>query len=250
MNSLIKSTAAIAALTTISTISFAQKKDLPPIEIGLGLGTLVYQGDLTRSFAGSFKQATPALQLYARKPLDAYFSVQLGVTTGKISEDEARYTNIAWKQVRSFSFTNSVTEVAALIHWNIYGENSYENYRRLNPYVFTGVGATFLNIQRNYSRTNLAAIDTKGLNGLRIDSAKKLPSILPVIPIGFGAKYHVSETLSLFGELSYRFGFSDYLDGFSYAADPSANDSFYGISFGINYRLQKKGRNSCPPIRR
>ncbi len=250
MNSIIKTTAVFAAFTTVSTLSNAQKSELPPLEIGFGLGTLVYQGDLTKSITGSYAKLHPAINVFASKPLDNYFSLKLSVTAGRISEDEARYTNLEWKQLRSFSFTTSVTELAATVKWNVYGENSYENYRRFSPYVFAGAGISFLNIQRDYSKTNRAVFDSKTSTGFTQDSLKRMPKALPVIPLGVGAQYALSPNLSLFGEANYRFGFSDYLDGFSYAADPSANDSYYGITIGISYKLHRNGSTKCPPIRR
>ncbi|MEI6898562.1 MAG: hypothetical protein WCL00_01690 [Bacteroidota bacterium] len=53
------------------------------------------------------------------------------------------------------------------------------------------------------------------------------PRVLPVIPIGAGVEFPLSQKLFLTTEASYRLTLSDYIDGFSIAADPNKKDHYY-----------------------
>ncbi|MFI5133906.1 MAG: hypothetical protein ACHQEB_06190 [Chitinophagales bacterium] len=70
-----------------------------------------------------------------------------------------------------------------------------------------------------------------------------------MIPAGAGISYSVSQKLSLSVESMYRFTFTDYLDGFSQAANPKWNDHYYGYTIGLIYRLGVRNKLNCPQVR-
>ena len=115
--------------------------------------------------------------------------------------------------------------------------------RRFSPYFFAGVGLALLNIQRNWSRfdTNYYNANSTFSQGLGVDTLHQTPGFLPVIPVGVGARYMVTQRIFINAEVTYRITSSDYIDGFSYAGNPNKNDHYYGLSLGISYRFGWKG---------
>ncbi|MBC7651870.1 MAG: hypothetical protein H7101_08980, partial [Deinococcales bacterium] len=109
---------------------------------------------------------------------------------------------------------------------------------------------TFLNIKRDWSKINTSFFDTKStaIIGLGIDTLHSTPKVLAIIPIGVGVNYAITNRIGIKAEATYRFTFSDYIDGFKYAANPSAVDNYYGLSLGISYKLINNSF-SCPPIK-
>ncbi len=246
MKSFAKTSLLIFVLIIISTTSNAQYRSY--YDVGISAGTLVYQGDLTRSSFGTYRSLKPAVSLSVSKQLDPYFAIRAGLTLGKIGVDESQFSNPVWKQQRNFQFSTPITELSAVLVFNILGENTEKNYHTFSPYIFGGIGATFLNVQRDWSRMN-TDFKSYTLAGIAIDSAHSLPKTIPVIPLGLGIAYDITSRLAIKAEATYRLTFTDYLDGFSYAANPTAKDSYYGLSLGVSFKI---GNNSfrCPVMRR
>jgi len=218
-------------------------------EAGVNTGTLLYQGDLVSSQLGSFKGSKPMLQLWLAKPFSPYLSWRASLLFGSVSADESRFSTPFWKQLRNFSFSSPVTEFNAAIQFNFYGDNGQETYHTLTPYLVAGAGLAFLNVKRDWSRLDTTAFNSKSQTqtGLGSDTLHALPRVLPVIPIGAGVRWIVNPRFSVNAEATMRFSFSDYIDGFSYAANSKANDNYLGLSLGVSFVL---GGNwvKCPRV--
>lgn len=208
-------------------------------EAGVNTGTLLYQGDLVRSSMGSFKEAKPMLQLWLAKPFSPYLSWRASLLLGSISADESQFSDPFWKQLRNFSFSSPVTELSATLQYNLYGDNGQESYHTLTPYLVAGLGVSFLNVKRDWSRLDTTAFSSKSQTqtGLGTDTLHALPRVLPVIPLGAGIRWMVTPRFSVNAEATMRFSFSDYIDGFSYAANSKAKDNYYGLSLGVSWVL-------------
>ena len=217
-----------------------------PISFGVQFGTCIYQGDLAPSFVGSYHALKPMVSVVVNKPIANNFSLRGSFSKGEISADESIYSSPAWRKSRAFKFNSPLTEVATVLVFD-FADQTLDNTGRVSPYLFAGLGLTFLNIHRDWSKLNISAFDPKSATilGLGQDTLHKLPKVLPVIPIGVGLRYTINSRWSMNTELNFRYSFSDYLDGFSKAADPHANDSYYSISFGLNYHLLNNGIK-CP----
>lgn len=247
MNFKLKILVASISIITITSTTVTAQNNKSSYGIGFNLGTLVYRGDL--STGGSNKYSKPAIGINVTKELDTYFALQANLMFGKIGLDESQFYTPAWKQDRRLKFTTSIAELSTVLVWNILG-NSYDGYeRKLSPYVFGGAGLSFLNVNRDWHNVNMAVFDSHSAlaMGLGIDTLHSTPKLIPIIPVGFGIKYAISNCIGIKAEAAYRFTFSDYLDGFSYSVNPSTKDSYYGLSIGISYKLI---RNSfrCPSV--
>ena len=221
--------------------------NLSKYEVGLSGGVFVYQGDLTPQTLGSYKTMKPQFALHVYRILSPAFSVRLNVNRGKLYGNDAVYANPEWRKQRNFNFTTPVTEISAHGVWNFLQQKSPQ----FSPYLFAGVGFTFLKIKRNYSNLNTTVFgegsDVQA--GLAIDAAKILPRFMPVVPVGAGLRYSFNNRFSLTGETSYRLSFTDYLDGFSKSANASKNDHYLSHSIGVIYSFDKKDKKlGCPSV--
>ena len=223
--------------------------NVPKFQFGIGAGTFIYQGDLTPTAVGSYKTLKPIINLFATKFFSPSFSVRGNLAFGGLKGDDAKYNSPEYRQQRNFNFRTPVAEVSGLAEWNILGRN-YAS-RGLAPYLFGGIGYSFLKIKRDWSNLNTAYFgpESEFMTRLSTDAQHSLPKGLLVFPVGIGARYYLSDKIGINAETSYRFTSTDYLDGFSRSANASKNDYYYSNTIGVVYRLGKKNMLDCPVIR-
>ena len=247
MMSVLKKSALTVLIILIASSFLHAQIDLSKYEVGLSGGVFVYQGDLTPQRLGSYKTLKPQFALHVYRILSPAFSVRLNVNRGKLYGNDAKYNNPEWRQQRNFNFTTPVTELSLQGVWNILQARS----PRFSPYLFAGAGISFLKIKRDWSNMDPAVFGESSdvQAGLAVDVAKTLPRIIPVVPVGAGVRYALSDRFSLTGETSYRLSFTDYMDGFSKSANPGKNDHYLSHSIGIIYSFGKKDKKlGCPSV--
>lgn len=242
----LKAFAAIIAVCSINKICSQDNK----FEYGLNLGFVVYQGDLTPEKFGSFKTQKFAVGLQMNRVLGHTFSIRGNVLISKLYGDDAKYDEPEYRQQRNFTFTSPLIELSAQLVFNITAQNYAD--KGLSPYFFAGAGVAFLNIKRDWSRLNREYFDAQNhvvTDGLAIDSAHAVPKVIPVIPVGGGLRYFFSPQWGVNAEAAYRLSYTDYLDGFSEAANPDLKDHYLNYSIGVIYRPGKKNSLGCPVIK-
>jgi hypothetical protein len=218
--------------------------DLSKLEIGLTGGAFVYQGDLTPARLGSYSTLKPAVNLFINRILSPELSLRTSLFYGGLKGDDAIYSHPDWRRQRNFNFTASVFELSELLVWNAWSTD-----KKLTPYLFGGVGLSFLNIKRDWSRFNGEFFQLEDLSSkLSEDIAHGTPTLIPVLPVGAGLRYSVTRKLSVIAETSYRLTRTDYLDGFSKAANPQFYDHYQSHTIGILYSFGKKSTLNCPTI--
>lgn len=242
-SSFIFNTATLLLFFACSSNASAQSPK-PKYEAGMRLSGIIYQGDLAPSAIGSYKTPTLGFGLFVTRILNRHFLVRGNIDYSRLKGDDAVYSSPEWKQQRNFNFKASALEVAA--HF-IYSLTDNYGSSRFSPYVFGGAGISFLNISRDHSQFNYTYNGWQDwvLLGLQDDIAQSPPKLAVILPVGAGVRYPLNDKLTLFGEGSYRFMFTDYLDGFSKSADPKHKDHYANISLGIIYRFGRNGIN-CP----
>ena len=223
----------------------AQKTTRANYEFGLNLGTMIYQGDLAESRLGSLRTQKLFADLHATRLFGNNFSARLNFTIGKLKGDDAEYKNPEYKRHRNFRFSTPVYELSGRLQYDILGRNY--NMRGVAPYVFGGIGISFLDISRDWSRfdPDYFPVNADVVTRLPEDIAQELPRSIPVFPVGGGIKYFISPKWALNAELTYRLTTTDYLDGFSKAASPEYRDSYATFGVGIIYRPGKKDPLDC-----
>ena len=248
MNTFIKSTPFIILFAANSTRVKAQL-DLTRYEVGFSGSVFIYQGDLTPSRPGSYRTLKPGIQIFLNRVIDPVFSLRTNLSFGKLKGDDSKYAVPEYRQQRNFNFKTPVFEISELLVADLLKNNLAQQSTRLSPYLFAGVGLSFLKIKRDWSRFNAEYFSTEAstIQGLAADAQHSLPKMIAVLPLGVGIRYSLSKRISISAETSYRFTFTDYLDGFSKAADPSRKDSYQTHSVGLIYQFQKNNASwKCP----
>lgn len=166
------------------------------MEIGAGVGVVSYEGDFNGSIVGNMQ---PSASLILRRVLNPYMGLKLDLSYGKLKGSSADvdtwYPELAEKPV---SFSNTLIDLGLSYEYNFWPYGTGREYRgakRLTPFVFLGIGATY--------------VDTAGESAFTAN-----------VPLGVGVKYKLGKRLNLGLEWAMHFSLSDKLDG---VADP------YGI---------------------
>ncbi len=220
------------------------------MSVGLNAGIYIYQGDLTPERLGSFRTLQPGFSFFAKKPINHFLAARIHISIAKLKGDDSRYTTPAYRQQRNFYFTTPVKEFSAQLVWNILGKN-YEDYG-IMPYIFSGAGLSLISTKKDYSRmdTSIFSKTSDVPAALAIDMARGTPRTVLSVPVGIGAEYPISGRFSVNIETSYRFIFTDYLDGFSQSANPKRQDHYHSTSAGLIYKFGVKEKGvGCPVVK-
>jgi hypothetical protein len=175
----------------------------------------------------------------------------VNLAIAKLKGDESKYSNPEYRQQRNFNFKTGLLELSGLGVWDIRGNNYNRDKGRFSPYVFSGAGLSFVKIKRDWSNLNTEFFgpESEVQTGLAIDAQKKLPRIMPFVPVGLGLRYEISNRFAINAETSYRFVFTDYLDGFSYSANPKQDDHYHSTTVGLIMKFGKGNSLDCPKIK-
>lgn len=234
-------------LFTAGTIHAQFYKDM---SVGLNGGIYVYQGDLTPERFGSFRTIQPGFSLFVKKPINHFLAARIHMSFATLKGDESRYGKPEYRQQRNFYFSSPVKEFSGQLVWNILDRN-YDDYG-IMPYIFSGAGVSLVRVRKDHSRMDPAVFGESSdvYTGLAADNAHGTPRALFSVPVGAGAEYPLSERFSVNLEASYRFIFTDYLDGFSQSASPKYKDHYHSTSAGIIYKFGTKIKGvGCPVVK-
>ena len=224
------------------------QSNVPKLELGFGLSTFIYQGDLSPEDFGSYKTMRVGVNLFVAKLMSRSVSLRTNLAIGGLRGDDSKYSEPEYRQQRNFKFKTPLAELSELIVWNPLKKNYAD--KAFYPYLFAGAGISFVNIQRDWSNYNGEYFSNTDVSArLAEDSAHELPSVLPFVPIGGGLRFNLSYKWGVNIESTYRILFTDYLDGFSKAANPDKKDKYHSITIGAVYRIGKKNPLDCPVVR-
>ena len=244
------------AVATVFTCSFTtlvsgQNLTPPKWEVGLSGGAFIYQGDLAPSLMGSYKLARPGGSVFGSYLLNPFLSFRTSLTVASLQGDDRKYGHDAWRQARALRFKTSVFEVSESVVWDVFGNNFDRSRTRFSPYLFAGVGYSFLNVRRDASRFDTAYFGAQSViaNGLKADLARKPPRGVVVVPVGVGVRYAVAPAWSVLLETAYRFSETDYLDGFSRVGNNGRNDHYYSFSLGVVFTFLRSKAMACPVMK-
>ena len=202
----------------------AQQDDEYLMEIGGGVGMVSYQGDFNGKITSGMQ---PAGAIVWRRLLNPYMGFRVTGMMGKLKGDATRMeTYYPDETTRAYSFDRSLTDVSVTYEYNFwpYGTGcDYRGAKRITPFVFGGIGATYVS-----------------------GGEKKV--FTANVPIGLGIKYKLKERLNVGLEWSMHFSLSDELDGM---ADPYGikssgafknTDCYSGLMLTLTYSFKSKCR--------
>jgi hypothetical protein len=198
-----------------TSISFAQKS-----EIGFGLGTFNYTGDLVRTY--DFASSKPAGTVYYKSNLSRIISFRVGITAGKIGASDVRRPMDALAANRKLSFNLFLLEASTVMEYHFLNWRDDKTMVRYSPYLFAGFGIFAL------SGTN--------------EKPAEYSNVQPMIPFGVGIKYVLNPKWYIGLEFGMRKTFFDYLDNVSGKDDtikdyqfgnPNDNDHYYFLGLTL-----------------
>jgi hypothetical protein len=254
-----KSKTGIWAVLLIGLVSASQAQSrFSKWQFGIQGGVTVYMGDLTPEPAGAYKTLRPALVLYAARVLSPSFMLRGNLLLSGLRANENRYARPEWRQQRNFQFSTPVTELSGLLVWNIFKNNDNYHDRKISPYLMAGAGVGLMRVRRDASRMDptIFGEGTDVFNGLTQDLSVAPPRAQWVLPLGAGLEWMLSPRVSLTAETNFRYTFSDYIDGFSKAANPNKKDYYYTHTLGVIVKMGNdgsssrggRGRTGCPAV--
>ncbi len=202
----------------------AQQDDEYLMEIGGGVGMVSYQGDFNGKITSGMQ---PAGAIVWRRLLNPYMGFRVTGMMGKLKGDATRVeTYYPDETTRAYSFDRSLTDISVTYEYNFWPYGTGRDYRgakRLTPFIFGGIGATYVS-----------------------GGEKKV--FTANVPIGLGIKYKLKERLNVGLEWSMHFSLSDELDGI---ADPYGikssgafknTDCYSGLMLTLTYSFKSKCR--------
>jgi hypothetical protein len=177
-------------------------------EVGFGLGTFNYTGDLVRTYNVAFSK--PAATVFYRSNISKVVSLRTSITGGKIGASDTRKPIDAFATTRASSFNLFLLEVSPTFEYHFLNWRDDKRRLRFTPYLFAGV-ALF------------------GISGVQQKNAE-YSNVQMAIPFGGGMKYVLNPKYYIAFEFGIRKTFFDYLDNIS-DGDPAYKNYQYGNSF-------------------
>lgn len=187
-------------------------------ELGFGLGTFNYTGDLVKFY--NFKYSKPAGTVFYRANLSKVVSFRAGITAGVIGAEEVPTDEFASQ--RNASFQHFLYEGSTVMEYHFLNWRDSKRYVRFTPYLFGGV-ALF------------------GFSG-DVDRSQAYSTVQMAIPFGAGVKYVLNPKWYLALEFGMRKTFFDYLDNVSGGdvrfknyqyGNESNNDHYYFLGISL-----------------
>jgi len=176
----------IICTVLVSTISavYAQNS-----EIGFGLGTLTYTGDLAQHY--SFRNSQPAVTAFYRSNISKVVSFRTGVVGGGLKATD-KNSDDAYNRRRNKSFDIFVFEASSVMEYHFLNWRDERRLLRFTPYLYGGLGLF-------------------GMSG-RSNKSAEYSDIQLAIPFGAGVKYVINPLWYLSVEFGMRKTFTDYID--------------------------------------
>lgn len=205
----------VIGFTLMVSSGWAQKS-----EVGFGIGTLNYTGDLARSY--NILNSRPAATLFYRSNVSKVVSLRAALTGGNIAASDARPID-AFAERRDASFSLFFMEASTVMEYHFMNWRDDKHIMRFTPYLFGGL-AIF------------------GMSGNQI-KASEYSNVQGAIPFGLGMKYILNPKWYLALEFGARKTFFDYLDNVSAGTNqlvknyqygnPYDNDAYYFVGVSI-----------------
>jgi hypothetical protein len=198
-------------------------------ELGFGLGTFNYTGDLIRTYNISYSK--PAAQVLYRSNLSKVVSFKASITGGKLAASEKPLDSYA--SARNASFDIFLLEGAMSFEYHFLNWRDDKRPMRYTPYLFAGLG----------------------LFGISGNASKPEPysNVQVAFPFGGGFKYILNPKWYAAFEIGIRKTFFDYLDNVSDTNDTSkknyqsGNPNDYDNYFFVGLTLTRTFYNiPCP----
>lgn len=170
--------------------------------VSLGSGTANYYGEMVNP--GEYGVLKPNIAAGAEYYVTRRISIRAELTWFQLSGDDAKADDD--RKERNLSFTSNNIELALLgaINLSPMGLRFYQR-STLNFHAFAGIGGLYFNPKAEFQGEMVA------LQPLQTENVK-YSRLVPVIPVGLGARIKLNPFFNILVEAGYRYTFTDYLD--------------------------------------
>ncbi len=208
----------VASVTDSNGQFFSRRKHYT--FVGAGISAMNYFGDLapTNKIASAdFSFTRPQLSFFAARRFHPRFWAKAQLSMGQLRGDD--YTSQDpndidgggfFRYARNLHFRNNIIEVTAVGVVDLFeNRGTFLKRPKLIPYFYLGIGVIYHNPQAKTpdgSWVALRPLETEENTYSRIQ---------PIIPMGLGLKYKVTNNIDISFEFGYRYTFTDYLDDVS-----------------------------------
>ena len=187
------------------------------VDIGLDVGLANYSGDLSPSNVGPIiAQSHPSFGAFVRYNMNKHFSSNLHVMYAGISGADSKSGSESQK-LRNLEFYSDIYELSLSLEYNIFPFFVIEGDYSFAPYVSLGFGAFKFDprTQLDGKWIRLQPLGTEGQGTSAFPSKNKYSLVELNIPFGGGIKFKLSDKITGFAALSWRWTFTDYIDDVS-----------------------------------
>jgi opacity protein-like surface antigen len=195
-------------LLILSTIKVSAQH----FEAGILLGGANYWGDLSENSSKLFISETKlAGGIFAGYQINDFIALKLGFNYARLAGSDANAKD-ELVMARNLSFFTDVYEFSLRGEWNIMGFQPYNYSRPFSPFIFGGIAGFKFDPKTEYQgqKVALQPLGTEGQGMADRSAPYKLTKF--AIPFGVGAKYLLTEKLTLGIEFGARYAFTDYID--------------------------------------
>lgn len=176
-------------------------------ELGLMAGGAGYMGDLNQN--NPIKISGFSAGAFSKRNFNQYFGVRLNYIYGQVEANDAKSDNAQFRD-RNLRFKTSLSELSAIVDFNLFNFKLGGGNREFSPYIFAGAGGVIFKSTVKYDgeKYRLDRLATEGQ-----DNAYN--NVVLTIPYGIGLRYNYKDTWSVFSEIGYRTPMTDYIDDVS-----------------------------------
>ena len=176
-------------------------------EVGFGLGTFTYTGDLSRTY--NFANSKFAATAFYRANISKVVSFRTALTGGKLAASDNDPID-PFAAERGASFNIFLLEASSVVEYHFLNWRDERRMLRFTPYLFGGLG--LFGMAGNGNKTT------------------EYSNIQATIPFGAGMKYVINPLWYISLEFGARKTFFDYLDNVS-DGDQRKKNYQYGFTF-------------------
>ncbi len=185
------------------------------IELGLGGGLSLYQGDLTsyRFKEGLVLKIHPSFNAALRAEIDERWAVSFAVFSSRISGADSLSLAPSTK-ARNLDFRSSLAELALRVEW--YPLKSLSPYTEgINPYLSIGLAGFKFSPMTTFQNREVA-LQPLGTEGQGLPGNPSPYALTQIaIPIGGGLRLRIADGVFVHGFIYYSLTGTDYIDDVS-----------------------------------
>ena len=187
----------------------------PQAEVGFGLGSSHYFGDLNPE--GALKPMSYSAEAFYQRYLGNYIGARVSASYISLKADDMDNKSAAYHN-RGLNFSNNLLELSLTGSFNFFRYAPGTKGHSFTPYVGLGVAGIYTN---PYTKTDggekvyLRKLGTEGQNSSTVHDGKKYGAVAVAFPLSVGVRQAISSKVNVFAEATYRLTKTDYLDDVS-----------------------------------